>query len=75
MGIQCKCATIQIVKHIKENIIQGQANPTKRQVLRVLFDPLGLLEYFILKGKLILKSIWRRNTDWDQSFHEEKCRW
>lgn len=35
-------------------------------------NPLGLLGHMILKGKLVLKGIWRRNTFWDKSIHEEK---
>lgn len=43
--------------------------PTKRKVLCVImmiYDPLGFLSFFIVRGKLLLKSIWRSGIDWDQ---------
>lgn len=43
--------------------------PTKRMVLKIvmmLFDPLGLLSYLVVRGKLLLKSIWRSNVTWDE---------
>lgn len=44
-------------------------HPTKRQVLRTvmkLFDPLGLLSFFVIHGKILLQDIWRTKTDWDE---------
>lgn len=43
--------------------------PTKRMVLKIvmmLFDPLGLLSYLVVRGKLLLKAIWRTNVLWDE---------
>ncbi|XP_055604719.1 uncharacterized protein LOC129752952 [Uranotaenia lowii] len=48
--------------------------PTKREVLRTvmsLFDPLGLLSFFVVHGKIIIQDIWRAKTDWDEKIPKE----
>ncbi|XP_065078611.1 uncharacterized protein LOC135701683 [Ochlerotatus camptorhynchus] len=43
--------------------------PTKRQVLSLvsrMFDPLGLVAPVIVIGKLLMKSIWKEELDWDE---------
>lgn len=60
---------------IGENILDGSEIPTKRIVLRtvmMMFDPLGLLGFFTLKGKLVLKAIWKTQTDWDEQIKENE---
>ncbi|XP_053686938.1 uncharacterized protein LOC128736479 [Sabethes cyaneus] len=55
-------------------IINEDRRPTKRQVLRCvmsLFDPLGLLAIYTVHGKILIQSIWRSGTDWDQEIGEE----
>lgn len=51
----------------------------KRQVLRSLmsvFDPLGLLSFLLVHGKILLQEIWRVGTEWDQEINEEQWdRW
>ena len=44
-------------------------NPTKRKVLSVvasLFDPLGWLIPFTLRGKMIVQRLWAVDLDWNQ---------
>ncbi|XP_055633819.1 uncharacterized protein LOC129774147 [Toxorhynchites rutilus septentrionalis] len=51
-------------------------HPTKRQVLRTvmkIFDPLGLLSFFIIHGKILIQNIWRTKADWDEPINEELC--
>ncbi|XP_055594694.1 uncharacterized protein LOC129745574 [Uranotaenia lowii] len=56
-----------------------QTRPTKREVLRAvmsLFDPLGLLSFFVVHGKIIIQDIWRAKTEWDEKIpHEISERW
>ncbi|XP_038116955.1 uncharacterized protein LOC119769128 [Culex quinquefasciatus] len=53
--------------------------PTKRQALRIvmsLFDPAGLLCFFIIHGKILIQEVWRAKTEWDQKIPDKlKERW
>ena len=47
---------------------------TKRGILKVtssLFDPLGFVTPFILKAKILLQELWRRNYDWDDKVGDD----
>ncbi|MCG7879158.1 MAG: reverse transcriptase domain-containing protein [Candidatus Thiodiazotropha endolucinida] len=47
---------------------------TKRTVLKQIagvFDPLGLFSPIILKGKLLLQSLWIKHLQWDDDLVEE----
>lgn len=52
---------------------------SKREVLRTImriFDPLGLISCFIIKGRVILQEIWREGFDWDEPISEQlKIQW
>ncbi|XP_055590345.1 uncharacterized protein LOC129742470 [Uranotaenia lowii] len=54
-------------------------HPTKREVLRAvmsLFDPLGLLAFVVIHGKVLIQDIWRSKTNWDERIPEElRERW
>ncbi|XP_055622783.1 uncharacterized protein LOC129766287 [Toxorhynchites rutilus septentrionalis] len=55
-------------------LIAGSVTPTKRQVLKVimsLFDPLGLISHFVVRGKILMQLIWRSGTDWDELISED----
>ncbi|XP_062703780.1 uncharacterized protein LOC134286213 [Aedes albopictus] len=50
--------------------------PSKREVLRVvmsLFDPLGLISFFIIHGKTLMQDIWASGVDWDEPINAELC--
>ena len=54
---------IQDSKHVKENL-----KVTKRNVLKEIasvYDPLGLLCPVILRGKVLLQNLWKKQLDWD----------
>ncbi|XP_062708370.1 uncharacterized protein LOC134288239 isoform X1 [Aedes albopictus] len=52
---------------------------TKRQVLSLIsrmFDPLGLVAPVIVIGKLLMKSIWKEELEWDEALSgvlKKKC--
>lgn len=53
---------------------------TKRGILRILmsvFDPIGLLAHYVVRGKIILQDIWMKKLlDWDAPLPEDICeRW
>ncbi|XP_065356286.1 uncharacterized protein LOC135950683 [Calliphora vicina] len=59
---------------VDQDVISGKKKPTKRQVLSVImstFDPLGFLGYFIVGGKLVLRSIWKRDVRWDEPIPDD----
>ena len=47
---------------------------TKRGILKVIssvFDPLGFVTPFVLKGKVIIQELWRRKYEWDDIVAED----
>lgn len=65
------------IQRMGEEIMRGDKVPTKRAVLRIVmmvFDPLGLIGFFIVQGKLILKEIWRTGVDWDEQIKPDQMR-
>ena len=51
---------------------------TKRSVLSLisrLFDPLGLLNPFSIRAKILFQSLWRENLGWDQTLPQEWKDW
>lgn len=35
------------------------------KVIMSIYDPLGLLGYYVIRGKVLLQNIWRSELDWD----------
>ncbi|KRZ52845.1 hypothetical protein T02_1196 [Trichinella nativa] len=58
---------------------QGEKAKTLSEVLSILtsvFDPLGIVGPFVLKGKLIMQAIWRVHPEWKAPLSEEwEARW
>lgn len=47
--------------------------PSKRKILKSimsLFDPLGLIACFTIKGKILMQDIWRARINWDDLLPE-----
>ena len=41
-----------------------------------LFNPLRLLSFFLIHGKILIQDIWRARTGWDEVISDELCaRW
>ena len=50
---------------------------TKRNVLKGIssvFDPLGLFSPVVLKGKLLLHTLWSKRLDWDDTISPEDAK-
>ncbi|XP_055615232.1 uncharacterized protein LOC129761532 [Toxorhynchites rutilus septentrionalis] len=62
-----------------DDLIRSNECPTKRQMLKCLmslFDPLGLLCFFIVHGKIMLQEVWRSGVQWDEKVNDElQKRW
>ncbi|XP_062538136.1 uncharacterized protein LOC134206436 [Armigeres subalbatus] len=55
-------------------LVLGDAVPTKRRILRFimsLYDPLGLISYILIHGKIIIQDLWRSGVGWDDSIPKE----
>lgn len=53
---------------VNPKIMDGTKRPTKREVLQILmsvYDPLGFISHFLVKGKILLQKIWRSGINWD----------
>ncbi|XP_052895761.1 uncharacterized protein LOC128302949 [Anopheles moucheti] len=58
-------ATNENIRHI----IREEHVPTKREVLKVvmsLFDPMGLVSFFLVHGKILIQEIWMKGIGWDE---------
>ncbi|XP_062700764.1 uncharacterized protein LOC115269619 [Aedes albopictus] len=56
------------------SILKDDYIPTKREVVKVvmaLFDPLGLISFFLVHGKVLIQDIWARSTDWDEAIPKD----
>ncbi|XP_062705505.1 uncharacterized protein LOC115255509 [Aedes albopictus] len=50
-------------------LLDGSRCPTKREILRTLmtiYDPLGLIDHFLVLLKILLQEVWRASVDWDE---------
>ncbi|KRY44621.1 hypothetical protein T03_16049 [Trichinella britovi] len=58
---------------------QGEKAKTLSEVLSIftsVFDPLGIVGPFVLKGKLIMQAIWQVHPEWKAPLSEEwEARW
>lgn len=55
-------------RRIDVNKLSGGEPPTKRIMLRtvmLVFDPIGLVSFIMVLGKILIQEVWRKAIDWD----------
>lgn len=55
-------------RQVPADILSGERLPTMREVLRLImsiFDPLGFIAVFTVKGKIFLQEMWKQKLGWD----------
>ncbi|CAG2208607.1 unnamed protein product [Mytilus edulis] len=73
--------TLGVIWQADNDIFTFKANPpaddfkfTKRNILSkvaTLFDPLGFIAPYTIRGKLLLQEMWTAGLDWDDQLDEE----
>ena len=61
------------VQHVLDQVRSGRLT-TKRLVLKLvasLYDPLGWVQPFLIRGKLLLRKLWSQSLNWDDAIDEE----
>lgn len=70
------CFVFKVSKRYRnEDVLLGNRRPTKREVLSLvmtIFDPLGLLAFFVMYAKIIFQDTWRSGCAWDEQIHDEE---
>ncbi|XP_053692317.1 uncharacterized protein LOC128740775 [Sabethes cyaneus] len=57
-----------------QHILDRNHIPTKREVAKVvmsLFDPLGLIAFFLIHGKILIQELWAAGIGWDQQIPQD----
>ncbi|XP_062710837.1 uncharacterized protein LOC134288917 [Aedes albopictus] len=50
------------------HVLEESHVPTKREVLRTVmsfFDPMGLISFFVIHGRILMQDIWATGIGWD----------
>jgi hypothetical protein len=58
---------------VDQTILDGSRIPTKRQMASLvmsLYDPLGFVAHFKVKGMMLLQEAWKSKTSWDDKIPE-----
>ncbi|XP_062713808.1 uncharacterized protein LOC134290646 [Aedes albopictus] len=75
-SVDCFTYTVNLREDLQW-ILNHNHVPTKREILRVvmsLFDPLGLVSFFLIQGKVLIQGIWASGTGWDEPINENNIR-
>lgn len=70
---------LTFMQKFSEEVFDEMIIVTKRKILRVvmsIFDPLGLLGFFVIYAKILLQEIWRSRVTWDEPIGaDEQDKW
>ncbi|XP_062705798.1 uncharacterized protein LOC134287620 [Aedes albopictus] len=65
--------TLELRETLQEVLAENHI-PTKREVLRIvmsLFDPLGLITFFLIHGRILMQDIWATGIGWDDTINSD----
>lgn len=72
---QTDCFTFSLrYTKLNEEVLLGLRAPTKREVLKTLmsiYDPLGLIAFFLVYLKVLLQEVWKAKVAWDQQLTQD----
>ncbi|XP_044753725.1 uncharacterized protein LOC123313086 [Coccinella septempunctata] len=78
LGIWWNTQTDELSFKIEMEKFHG-IKPTKRNILKSvmsIFDPLGMISYIVVKGKILMQHIWQAGVSWDEEIaHSFGERW
>lgn len=70
------CFVFELNKHAFVRIVKECGHrPTKRDqssTIARIFDALGLIAHFVIRGRILLQRSWRNKLQWDQEITEEE---
>ncbi|XP_055902932.1 uncharacterized protein LOC129939084 [Eupeodes corollae] len=52
-----------------KKMLTSDSSISKREILKTImriFDPLGLISHYIIRGRIILQEVWREGSNWDE---------
>lgn len=74
LGMQWNVKSDKIVFKGYNMLAEDPVMVTKRTICSTtakVYDPLGLLAAYVLRGKLVIRECWKRKLDWDSPVSEE----
>jgi hypothetical protein len=73
--------TLGVLWHASSDVFAFHMTPpvtsiklSKRSLLRIIatiFDPLGMVSPYVIKGKMIMQEVWASGVDWDEQIPQE----
>ncbi|XP_053691312.1 uncharacterized protein LOC128739837 [Sabethes cyaneus] len=65
--------TVSLRDNLK-HVLEESYLPTKREILRTVmsfFDPMGLISFFLIHGRILMQDIWAAGIGWDDQINEK----
>ena len=62
--------TFDTVKVKEEDVIKGKILKTVTSI----FDPVGFVASFLVRGKTFLQELWRLKVNWDNRITKSQCK-
>ena len=65
------CKVLGVTWHSRQDTLTFQINVTAKQhwtkrILAFLFDPLGIISPYVVRGKMVIQELWKKGVTWDE---------